>query len=107
MHVDQFLTDWESGIYSFLAPWALLKLNGRDSGGSRQSSAISRYGLSSLLKAIIRMEVVLDEALRLSGDGRTWQEGEKKQALLSTAGVMTSDLLLLIYTLKPIIIMAG
>lgn len=49
------------------------------------SSASSKYDLSFLLKVMIRAEEVLEKSLRLSGDGRTWQEGEEKQTLLPTA----------------------
>lgn len=48
------------------------------------SSVSSKYDLFSLLEVMIRAEEVLEKSLRLSGDGKTWQEREK-QALLPTA----------------------
>lgn len=49
------------------------------------SSAVSKYDPSSLLQMMIRAEEVPQTSLRLSGDGRTWQEREEKQALLPAA----------------------
>lgn len=76
-----------------------------------QGSALQSPDMVCLLKVMIRMEVVLDEA-KTEWGWKNMQEGEKTQALLYTAGVMTSsvmtsDFLLLICTLKSIITMAG